>query len=177
MNLEFFDIFFPHSIFWRASIPSHFWDKEPVHSSLYLLTASNDFGRIYPYVTKAQPLSKVYEKVILGWLFIIVSQLFSCYNSTIKNSSVDLLRGPILRSLLIFALPTLVSNIFQQLYNTADVMIVGRFIGPDAWAAVGASSSIFDLVIGICPWCWKMVWGLLLHVIMVHKNMISFVNL
>lgn len=53
-----------------------------------------------------------------------------------------------MRSLLIFALPTLVSNIFQQLYNTADVMIVGRFIGPDAWAAVGASSSIFDLVIG-----------------------------
>ena len=48
-----------------------------------------------------------------------------------------------MRSLLIFALPTLVSNIFQQLYNTADVMIVGRFLGPD-----GASSSIFDLVIG-----------------------------
>ncbi|AKB97569.1 hypothetical protein [Streptococcus thermophilus] len=38
-----------------------------------------------------------------------------------------------MRSLLIFALPTLVSNIFQQLYNTADVMIVGRFLGPDAW--------------------------------------------
>ena len=36
-----------------------------------------------------------------------------------------------MRSLLIFALPTLVSNIFQQLYNTADVMIVGRFLGPD----------------------------------------------
>lgn len=65
-----------------------------------------------------------------------------------KNASVDLLGGPILRSLLIFALPTLVSNIFQQLYNTADVMIVGRFLGPDAWAAVGSSSSIFDLVIG-----------------------------
>ena len=53
-----------------------------------------------------------------------------------KNSSVDLLRGPILRSLLIFALPILISNIFQQLYNTADVMIVGRFLGPDALAAV-----------------------------------------
>ena len=65
-----------------------------------------------------------------------------------KNSSVDLLRGPILRSLLIFALPILISNIFQQLYNTADVMIVGRFLGPDALAAVGASSAIFDLVIG-----------------------------
>ena len=65
-----------------------------------------------------------------------------------KNASVDLLRGPILRSLLIFALPILISNIFQQLYNTADVMIVGRFLGPDALAAVGASSDIFDLVIG-----------------------------
>lgn len=65
-----------------------------------------------------------------------------------KNSSVDLLRGPILRSLLIFVLPILVSNIFQQLYNTADVMIVGRFLGPDALAAVGASTAIFDLVIG-----------------------------
>ena len=65
-----------------------------------------------------------------------------------KNSSVDLLRGPILRSLLIFALPILISNIFQQLYNTADVMIVGRFLGPNALAAVGASSAIFDLVIG-----------------------------
>ena len=65
-----------------------------------------------------------------------------------KNASVDLLRGPILRSLLIFALPILISNIFQQLYNTADVMIVGRFLGPDALAAVGASSAIFDLVIG-----------------------------
>ena len=153
MNLEFFDIFFPHSIFWRASIPSHFWDQEPVHSSLYLLTASNDCGRLYPYVTKAQPLSKVYEKVILGWLFIIVSQLFSCYNSTIKNSSVDLLRGPILRSLLIFALPTLVSNIFQQLYNTADVMIVGRFLGPDAWGCCWGFLFYFWFGNRICPWC------------------------
>ena len=70
-----------------------------------------------------------------------------------KNSSVDLLRGPILRSLLIFALPILISNIFQQLYNTADVMIVGRFLGPYALAAVGASSAIFDLVIGYLQIC------------------------
>lgn len=177
MNLEFFDIFFPHSIFWRASIPSHFWDQEPVHPSLYLLTASNDCGQLYPYVTKAQPLSKVYEKVILGWLFIIVSRLLSCYNSTIKNSSVDLLGGPILRSLLIFALPTLVSNIFQQLYNTADVMIVGRFLGPDAWGCCWGFLFYFWFGNRICPWCWKLYGVLLLHVIMVRKNMISFVNL
>ena len=56
-------------------------------------------------------------------------------------------------------------------------MIVGRFLGPDAWAAVGASSSIFDLVIGFALGVGNDMGGLLLHVIMVRKNMISFVNL
>ena len=40
---------------------------------------------------------------------------------------VDLIDGPILPALLSFAFPILLSNIFQQLYNTSDVMIVGRF--------------------------------------------------
>ena len=93
-----------------------------------------------------------------------------------KNSSVDLLRGPILRSLLIFALPILISNIFQQLYNTADVMIVGRFLGPDALAAVGASSAIFDLVIGFALGVGNGM-GLLSHVIMVRKTIGNFVSL
>ena len=75
-----------------------------------------------------------------------------------KNASVDLLRGPILRSLLIFALPILISNIFQQLYNTADVMIVGRFLGPDALAAVGASSAIL-IWLSDLPLVLEMVWG------------------
>ena len=70
-----------------------------------------------------------------------------------KNSSVDLLGGPILRSLLIFALPTLVSNIFQQLYNTADVMIVGRFLGPDAWGCCWGFLFYFCFGNRICPWC------------------------
>ena len=60
----------------------------------------------------------------------------------------DMTKGSPLPVILRFTLPLIIGNIFQQLYNTADVMIVGRFLGPDAWAAVGASSSIFDLVIG-----------------------------
>ena len=43
-----------------------------------------------------------------------------------KKTSVNLLDGPILRSIIAFAIPILISNIFQQLYNTADIMIVGR---------------------------------------------------
>ena len=40
------------------------------------------------------------------------------------NMNVDLMHGPILKSLLLFMLPILVSNLFQQLYNTVDTMIV-----------------------------------------------------
>ena len=61
---------------------------------------------------------------------------------------VDLIDGPILPALLSFALPILLSNIFQQLYNTSDVMIVGRFLGQKSLAAVGATSAIFDLIVG-----------------------------
>ena len=61
---------------------------------------------------------------------------------------VNLIDGPILPSLLSFAFPILLSNIFQQLYNTSDVMIVGRFLGQESLAAVGATSAIFDLIVG-----------------------------
>ena len=61
---------------------------------------------------------------------------------------VDLINGPILPALLSFAFPILLSNIFQQLYNTSDVMIVGRFLGQKSLAAVGATSAIFDLIVG-----------------------------
>ena len=65
-----------------------------------------------------------------------------------KKSTVDLIHSPILPALISFALPILLSNIFQQLYNTADILIVGRFLGPDSLAAVGATTAIFDLIIG-----------------------------
>ena len=64
---------------------------------------------------------------------------------TMKN---DLIEGPIFRSLVIFALPIFFSNIFQQLYNTVDTMIVGHFLGDSSLAAIGACSSIYELMIG-----------------------------
>ena len=65
-----------------------------------------------------------------------------------KNSNQLKQTGPILRSIIAFAIPIIISNIFQQLYNTADIMIVGRFLGQDALAAVGATAAIFELTIG-----------------------------
>lgn len=50
---------------------------------------------------------------------------------------VDLIDGPILPALLSFAFPILLSNIFQQVYNISDVMIVGRFLGQNLWPPLG----------------------------------------
>ena len=61
------------------------------------------------------------------------------------NMNVDLMHGPILKSLLLFMLPILISNLFQQLYNTVDTMIVGNVLGDTALAAIG---SIYELLVG-----------------------------
>lgn len=61
---------------------------------------------------------------------------------------VNLLKGSILKSLLLFATPLLVSRIFQQLYNTVDTMIVGNCLGDTSLAAIGSSSAIYDLLVG-----------------------------
>lgn len=55
--------------------------------------------------------------------------------------------GRIGRKLLLFALPLMFSNLCQQLYNTADAVIVGRLVGADALAAVGASSLLITFMI------------------------------
>ena len=59
-----------------------------------------------------------------------------------KDHTTDMTVGSPVKHILLFALPALVGNIFQQIYNIADSIIVGRFVGPDALAAVGASASI-----------------------------------
>ena len=53
------------------------------------------------------------------------------------NSNItDMTHGNPTRHLLLFSLPTLIGNIFQQIYNLADSVIVGRFVGANAFAAV-----------------------------------------
>ena len=56
--------------------------------------------------------------------------------------------GNIVKSLLLFALPLIFGNLLQQLYNTADSIIVGNFVGANALAAVGSSGSPIYLLIG-----------------------------
>ena len=57
--------------------------------------------------------------------------------------------GVIWKQLLLFSLPLLVGNLFQQLYNTVDSIVVGNFIGSQALAAVGSSNPLINLIIGM----------------------------
>lgn len=66
-----------------------------------------------------------------------------------SNSSNSLTEGPIFRQLVAFALPLFLGNLFQQLYNTADSLIVGNFLGSDALAAVSSSGNLIFLMVGL----------------------------
>lgn len=64
-----------------------------------------------------------------------------------KNSGM-MTEGVIWKQLLIFTIPLLIGNLFQQLYNTVDSIVVGNYVGPQALAAVGASNPIINLLVG-----------------------------
>ncbi|MCR5449074.1 MAG: MATE family efflux transporter [Solobacterium sp.] len=71
-------------------------------------------------------------------------------NQKKKGGGVDLLHGPILKALILFMIPVMISNIFQQLYNAVDTAIVGNYLGENSLAAIGACASIFDMMVGFC---------------------------
>lgn len=66
----------------------------------------------------------------------------------------DMTTGKPTKKILLFALPMLLGNIFQQIYNLVDTIVVGRFVGPDALAAVGSSFTMMtfvtSVIIGLC---------------------------
>lgn len=62
---------------------------------------------------------------------------------------VNVCEGPILKNIVLFSIPVILSGILQLLYNAADVIVVGRFAGKTALAAVGSTGSITNFVINI----------------------------
>ena len=65
-----------------------------------------------------------------------------------NKTSTLLTEGSILKKIIAFAIPIFLGNLFQQLYNTADSLIVGNFIGSDALAAVSSSGNLIFLMVG-----------------------------
>ena len=66
-----------------------------------------------------------------------------------KTKTIMMTEGVIWKQLLAFSMPLLMGNLFQQLYNTVDSVVVGNYIGSEALAAVGSSNSLINLIIGM----------------------------
>ncbi len=66
----------------------------------------------------------------------------------VQKTNTELIDGNIVKSILLFALPLLIGNLFQQLYNTVDSYVVGNYVDTSALAAVGASASVINMLVG-----------------------------
>ena len=66
-----------------------------------------------------------------------------------KNKSMDMLHGPLFEKLMLLAVPIVLSSILQQLFNTADIAVAGKFISSEAMAAVGSNAPVISLFISL----------------------------
>lgn len=66
-----------------------------------------------------------------------------------KSYEMDMCHGPLFHKILVFALPLMLSNVLQLLFNAADTIVVGRFAGSTALAAVGSTGSLINLLINL----------------------------
>ena len=67
--------------------------------------------------------------------------------SEVKENKFDMLHGPLIGKIVMFAIPIALTSTLQQLFNAADIIVCGRFVGKIALAAVGANSQIINLFI------------------------------
>lgn len=66
-----------------------------------------------------------------------------------QGYQIDMLNGPLVGKILLFALPLMLSSLLQLLFNAADVVVVGRFAGKEALAAVGSNGSLINLFVNL----------------------------
>lgn len=66
-----------------------------------------------------------------------------------RSYEIDMCNGPILKKVLLFSLPLMLSGILQLLFNAADIIVVGRFAGSQSLAAVGSTTALINLLINI----------------------------
>ena len=65
------------------------------------------------------------------------------------NKEVDMIHGPLFGKLISFAIPVILSSVLQLLFNAADIIVVGRYAGEESLAAVGSTTALINLMIGL----------------------------
>ena len=66
-----------------------------------------------------------------------------------KGYQIDMLHGPLAGKLLLFAVPLMLSSLLQLLFNAADIVVVGRYVGKQALAAVGSNTALINLLVNL----------------------------
>ena len=66
----------------------------------------------------------------------------------VKSTTRDMTKGTIWKHIVLFAIPLLIGNFFQQLYNTVDSVVVGNFVSSQALAAVGSTTPVINTLVG-----------------------------
>lgn len=64
-----------------------------------------------------------------------------------RNTEMDMTEGPLFKKLVAYAIPIMLTGILQLLFNAADLIVVGRFAGRTALAAVGSTTSLTNLLV------------------------------
>lgn len=66
-----------------------------------------------------------------------------------KTGTIDFTKGHMLKNFMIFVIPLIITGLLQTLFNAADLIVVGRFAGENSLAAVGATTSLINLIVGL----------------------------
>lgn len=66
-----------------------------------------------------------------------------------KSYEMDMCHGPLVGKLLVFTIPVMISGVLQLLFNAADIVVVGQFVGSQALAAVGSNTSLINLIVNV----------------------------
>lgn len=75
----------------------------------------------------------------------------------------NLTSGPIKNQLIALAIPLIIGNILQQLYNTIDALVIGRYAGAAAFAAIGVAGTVMNLFVFIISGCCTGISVILAH--------------
>ena len=67
----------------------------------------------------------------------------------VKSNEIDMINGKTLKKMIFFSIPIIFTSIFQLLFNTIDIIVVGRYAGSTALAGVGATSSLINLLVSL----------------------------
>ena len=99
------------------------------------------YVKMVPYRTNIRLTRKSDRTIVLSF--------FVLKGGNSMKKEMDMLHGPLASKILLFAIPLACTGILQQLFNAADVMVIGRFVGKHAMAAVGSNSAFIGLMVNL----------------------------